>query len=119
MPIRGDNFASMSPLYGVLPLLASSALLACEPPDQGNLPLRRAVTKVRTLPEVETWAKAAHDAGAVVQYALRLDQPVRDGRQCYWPVDVNAEGKTWRRFYVTPDGQSLRTDAPGPGSPRR
>jgi len=88
--------------------LCTSAM-ACDYPDEGNLPLRRAVTQVRTMQEVEEWAKAMHDRGEVVQYALYLDQPVRQHRRCYWTVEVNAEGRTWRRFYVTPDGRELLT----------
>lgn len=48
-----------------------------------------------------------HKAGAVVHYALLLDQPRLDKGRCYWPVEVRAEGKLWRRFYVTPDGKDL------------
>jgi len=48
--------------------------LACEYPDEGNLPLRRAVTKVRLLPEIEAWSAAARKDSAAVQYALLLEQ---------------------------------------------
>ena len=92
-----------------------TSVLACDYPDEGNLPLRRAVTKVRTLPDVEAWAKEMHDKGAVVQYAVSLDRPHRQERRCFWTVDVNAEGRTWKRYYVTPDGRGLR---PGTADPR-
>jgi hypothetical protein len=98
----------MNPLHLTLPFFCS-AVLACDYPDEGNLPLRRAVTKVKLLPEVAAWAQAMHEKGAVVQYALRLDAPLREGRRCYWSLDVSAEGRTWRRFYVTPDGKSLKS----------
>ena len=52
--------------------------LACDYPDEGNMPLRRAVAKVRYLPETEAWAAEMHKAGTAVQYALRLDQPRRE-----------------------------------------
>jgi hypothetical protein len=81
---------------------------ACDYPDEGNMPLRRAVAQVKYLPQTEAWAASMHKSGAVVQYALRLDQPKREGGRCYWPVDVRAEGKLWRRFYVTPDGKVLK-----------
>jgi hypothetical protein len=71
------------------------------------MPLRRAVSKVKYLPETEAWASAMHKTGAVVQYALLLDQPKLENGRCYWPVEVRAEGKVWRRFYVTPDGKNL------------
>jgi hypothetical protein len=83
------------------------AALACEYPDEGNMPLRRAVSKVKYLPETEAWAAARHEAGAVVQYALLLDRPKLAKGRCFWPVEVRAEGKLWRRFYVTPDGKEL------------
>lgn len=91
-------------------LLACGTALACEYPDEGNMPLRRAVAKVKYLPETEAWATAMHENGAVVQYALLLDQPVRRSRRCYWPVEIRAAGKLWRRYYVTPDGQRLAQD---------
>ena len=40
---------------------------------------------------------------------LKVEEPPkREGGRCYWPVDVRAEGKLWRRFYVTPDGKVLK-----------
>jgi hypothetical protein len=92
--------------YAVL-LLACAPALACEYPDEGNMPLRRAVAQVKYLPQTEAWAASMHEAGAVVQYALRLDQPMQMNGRCYWPVEVRAAGKLWRRFYVTPDGKSV------------
>ena len=88
-------------------LLFCGAALACDYPDEGNMPLRRAVSKVKYLPETEAWASAMHKTGAVVQYALLLDQPRLEKGRCYWPVEVRAEGRLWRRFYVTPDGKDL------------
>jgi len=88
-------------------LLACGPVLACEYPDEGNMPLRRAVAKVKYLPETEAWAASMHKAGAVVQYALRLDQPKQEHGRCYWPVEVRAQGKLWRRYYVTPDGKKV------------
>lgn len=91
----------------MFPLVA----LACDYPDEGNMPLRRAVTKVKLLPQTEAWAAAMHKAGAVVQYALSLDREWhRDGR-CYWTVEARAEGATWQRFYVTPDGKRVLSEA--------
>ena len=81
--------------------------LACEYPDQGNLPLRRAVSKVRTLPEVEAWSAHMHKARVIVHYAVLLDEPHVDAGRCYWPVDVRAGERLWRRYYVTPDGRRL------------
>ena len=71
------------------------------------MPLHRAVTKIKYLPEIEAWAKAEHKQGTVVQYAVYLDRPRQSGKHCYWTVEARAEGKLWRRFYVTPDGKSV------------
>ena len=80
---------------------------ACDYPDLGNMPLRRAVSKVKYLPETQAWAGAAHEGGAVVQYALLLDAPHRDHGRCYWPVEVRSGGALWRRYYVSPDGKRV------------
>jgi len=112
MPSRGDNFASdmgadvIKPA-GFLILLFCAPALACDYPDEGNMPLRRAVSKVRYLPETEAWAKQAQAAGAVVHYAVLLDRPTTRHGRCYWPVEVRTGETLWRRFYVTPDGKHL------------
>jgi hypothetical protein len=81
--------------------------VACEYPDEGSMPLRRAVSRVKYLPETEAWAAQMHKAGAHVQYALLLDHPaVRDGR-CYWTVEVKANGEIWKSFLVSPDGKGI------------
>lgn len=71
------------------------------------MPLHRAVTKVKLRPEAEAWAKAWLEEKVVVQYALLLDQPKIIAGRCYWTVEARADGRVWRRFYVTPDGQRL------------
>ena len=40
---------------------------------------------------------------------VRLDAPVHQAGRCYWPVEVRADGKLWRRFLVSPDGKRLLT----------
>jgi hypothetical protein len=86
-------------------LLASSGALACEVPDEGNLPLRRAVARVQMLPEAQEWADEVRSAGAIARYALLLERTVRVKGRCYWTVELSADGKLWRRFYVSPDGK--------------
>lgn len=88
-------------------LLFCSTALARDYPDEGNMPLRHAVSKVKFLEETEAWASRMHESDAVVQYALLLDAPKTVKGRCYWPVEVRAEGKLWRRFYVTPHGKAL------------
>jgi hypothetical protein len=106
----------MVPLIRLLFFLACCPAFACDYPDEGNMPLRRAVSKVKFLPETEAWAATMHKTGAVVQYALLLDEPRHERGRCYWPVEVRAEGKLWRRYYVSPDGKSLLR--PAAGAPR-
>jgi hypothetical protein len=98
----------MSPkVIGWLAALLAAPALACEMPDEGNLPLRRAVTRVEMLPEVHAWSVTMIEKGVKPQYAVLLDQPVqRDGR-CYWPVEVRGDGKLWKRFLVSPDGKKV------------
>jgi hypothetical protein len=93
--------------------------LACDYPDEGNMPLRRAVTRVKLLPETEAWAAAMHKTGAVVQYALWLDREWHQGGRCYWTVEARAEGRTWRRFYVSPDGKSVLSEGGRPAAAER
>ena len=85
------------------------------------MPLHRAVTKVKLLPETEAWAAELHKTGAVVQYALMLDHEWRKGGRCYWTVDARAAGKTWRRFYVSPNGKSVLNESGQPiaAAPRK
>ena len=77
---------------------------ACGYPDEGTMPLHRAVTRVKLLPETEAWAKTQK---SLVQYALLLDHTREARGRCYWTVEVRAEGRVWRTFYVTPDGKSV------------
>ena len=118
-PVPGDNFASMK--WFCLLLLFPLAAAACDYPDEGTMPLHRAVTKVKLLPETEAWAAQWLKKGTVVQYALMLDREWHRGGRCYWTVDARAEGETWRRFYVTPDGRGLviADEPPAGRAPRK
>jgi hypothetical protein len=84
------------------------AAAQCEYPNEGNMPLRRAVTRIEMLPEVHEWHRAMVEKGSKPQYVVRLDQPVRAAGRCYWPVEVHGDGKLWRRYLVSPDGKSIR-----------
>ena len=68
------------------------------------MPLHRAVTRVKLLPQTEAWAAAARKEGEVVQYALFLEETMKSGGRCYWTVEARTRGQVWRRFYVTPKG---------------
>ncbi len=94
--------------------LAAAPACACDVPDEGgNTPWRRAVSKVKYLPEVEAWADAMARERAVVQYIVLLDEPKHAGGRCWWPVEVRVGGKLWKRFLVTPEGSAMREDKPG------
>ena len=71
------------------------------------MPLRRAVTKVRMLPEIDVWSATLQKTGAAVQYALLLGRTLHSGGRCYWTIEVKADAKTWRTFRVSPDGKKL------------
>ena len=108
MPSPGVNFDCMGPkVIGCLLAALALPALACEMPDEGNMPMRRAVTKVQMLSEVEAWAAHMRRTQANVQYLVRLDAPVHQDGTCYWPVEVRADGKLWRRYLVTPDGKKV------------
>src|SRR5438067_8257799 len=105
---RGDNLASMYfgnwALTPVLVCAFPMVAAACDYPDEGTMPLHRAVTKVKLRPEAEAWAKEWLRREVVVQYALLLDASRTIGGRCYWTVEARAGGSVWRRYYVTPDG---------------
>ena len=101
------KFARLVLLVPLLAALATPAF-ACEVPDEGgNTPWRRAVAKVKYLPQTEVWAELMSRDRNPVQYVVSLDEPKRLGGRCYWPVEVRAQGKLWKRFLVTPDGAKI------------
>ena len=97
-------------LFGAALLVLSAPALGCAYPDEGNMPLRRALTRVQMLPETVAWERARRDAGELVQYELSLEETVTKDRRCYWTVRATANGALWKRFYVTPDGRSVRRE---------
>jgi hypothetical protein len=66
------------------------------------------VAKVRYLPQAEAWSEAARREKKSVQYVVSLDAPEHVGGRCYWPVELRAEGRPWKRFLVTPQGDAVR-----------
>jgi hypothetical protein len=104
----------LGPLQGSLAaalLAAAVAAQACEVPGDGTS-LRRALLKVKYLPETEAWELEARKH-APAQYVLSLDAPLdRDGR-CYWPIEASSAGKVWNTFYATPRGEDVLVAAPG------
>lgn len=84
-------------------LAAACAAQACEVPGDGTS-LRRALLKVKYLPETEAWELAARGS-ATVQYVLSLDAPREIEGRCYWPIEARSDGKLWNRFYTTPRGE--------------
>src|SRR5260221_3149 len=93
-PAPGDNLASMpSPGKLLIALLVALPVGAqgCDYPDEGNMPLRRAVTKVKLLPQTEAWAASMHKAAPVVQYPLPLDREWHRDGHCSWTRDARPE----------------------------
>jgi hypothetical protein len=105
----------MGDVIKILLLAVPCSAFACDYPDEGNLPLRRAVTRVEMLPDVDAWARAVRKDGVVTQVAVLVGESVRRGGRCYWPVEVRAGDKLWRRYLVTPDGDRVI----GEGVPRK
>jgi hypothetical protein len=86
-------------LAGMLAMPAA----ACElPGDASASPLRRALTRVKILPETEAWQRSL-PAGSVAQFVLLVDSPRRIRGRCYWPVEVRSGGALWKRFFVSPN----------------
>src|SRR2546430_16464990 len=69
-------------------LFSARPALACEYPDEGNMPLRRALTKVRMLPEIEAWSAAVQRAGAAGQNELLLRQNGHSRGRGHWAHGV-------------------------------
>jgi hypothetical protein len=112
MPTAGATFPCMvRKVIGCTLVALAFPVLACEMPDEGNMPLRRAATRVEMQPEVEAWARATRRSGANPQFVVRIDAPhwkeERGASHCYWPVEVRADGRLWRRYLVTPDGRQV------------
>lgn len=104
----------MGPLQGgvVATLLAAAALAAqaCEIPGDGTS-LRRALLKVKYLPETEAWELAARKQ-ALVQYVLSLDAPLERHGRCYWPIEARSGDALWNTFYATPRGEHILVSTP-------
>jgi hypothetical protein len=98
----------------LIALGAAQPAAACDYPDEGTMPLHRALTRVKLLPETEAWQRGRREAGELVQYRLFLEKEARFGNSCYWTVEAAANGKPWRRFYVSPDGKSVFSDGAPP-----
>lgn len=91
-------------------LAAACAAQACEVPGDGTS-LRRALLKVKYLPETEAWEFAARKS-ATVQYVLSLDAPREIEGRCYWPIEARSDGKLWNRFYAAPGGEFVLVEGP-------
>jgi hypothetical protein len=91
-------------------LAAACAAQACDVPGDGTS-LRRALLKVKYLPETELWELGARKA-ATVQYVLSLDAPREVEGRCYWPIEARSDGKVWNTFYATPRGEHLLVAGP-------
>ena len=92
-------------------LAAACAAQACDVPGDGTS-LRRALLKVKYLPETELWELAARKTAAV-QYVLSLDAPIEREGRCYWPIEARSGDQLWNTFYATPRGEHILVARPG------
>lgn len=115
MPTLGDNREAMGDVIKLLLLAIPCSAFACAYPDEGNLPLRRAVARVEMHPAVDDWIREMRRQGVVTQVAVLVAESVHRRGRCYWPVEVRAEGALWRRYLVTPDGKRIIDE----GAPRK
>ena len=103
----------MGPLKGLVlvaaAVLAAPGAFACDVPDEGNTPWHRAVSKVKYRPETEAMA-ALQPERSMMRYVVSLDAPRHLGGRCWWPVEVRVDGRLWKRFLVTPEGDALREE---------
>ena len=102
----------MGPLPGIAALavaLAAGAAQACEVPGDGTT-LRRALLRVKYLPESELWELQARKS-ATVQYVLSLGEAIRHEGRCYWPIEARTADSLWQRFYATPRGERILVEA--------
>jgi hypothetical protein len=97
-------------LAAALALVSLGAFAACPYPDEGNMPLRRAVTRVDLLPETIAWSAAERRNGVIVHFAVLLEDTIRASGRCHWTIEARAGERVWQRFYVTPDGRNLLVD---------
>jgi hypothetical protein len=94
---------------------ACTTAFACDVPDGGgHTPWQRAVAKVKFSPETEAMASLQPDR-SLMRYVLSLDEPRHLDGRCWWPVEVRVDGRLWKRFLVTPQGDAMREDASRPG----
>ena len=102
----------MGPLPGIAAIvaaLAAGAVHACEVPGDGTS-LRRALLRVKYLPETELWELQARKT-ASVQYVLSLGEAIRHEGRCYWPIEARTSDRLWHRFYATPRGERILVEA--------
>lgn len=92
-------------------LAAALAAQACDVPGDGTS-LRRALLRVKYLPETEAWELAARQS-ATVRYVLSLDAAREIDGRCYWPIEARSGGELWHRFYATARGDFLLVEGPG------
>ncbi|HEX5612665.1 MAG TPA: hypothetical protein VFX67_08415 [Burkholderiales bacterium] len=106
---RKPRFCQIAALSLAAALFPPGALACAVADDEGTLPLRRAVTRVKHLSETESWQRALPD-GVIAQFVLLLDSPRRIRGHCYWPVEVRANGALWKRFLVSTNGKRVLED---------
>src|SRR5919198_3129781 len=95
---------ALAPILAAL-LVSPPAAAACDYPDEGTMPLHRAVTKVKLRPEVEAWAAQRVREQLQVQYGLLLDETHWLGGPCSLNREMGAPRRFWRGLFLAPGGR--------------
>jgi len=88
----------------------SSPAFACDYSGDSTLAMQRALAKVQQLPETQAWQTEKRKAREAVQFRLLAEKEAYFNRKCHWTIEALAKGELWRRFYVSPDGESVLID---------
>jgi len=93
-----------------LAFLLPTFALACDYAGDGTMAMQRALKKVQQLPETQAWQAEKRKAREAVQFRLLPDKEAYFNRKCHWTIEALAKTELWRRFYVSPDGESVLID---------
>jgi len=108
-PCAGAGFRRAHQICALAFLLPGVAL-GCEYPGDATIALQRALAKVKQLPETQAWQAEKRKAGEPVQFRLLPDKEAYFNRKCHWTIEALSKSELWRRFYVSPDGESVLID---------
>ena len=108
-PFAGARFTAAAQICAAA-LFLSPAAFACDYSGDGTTAMQRALTKVQQLPETQAWQAEKRKAREAVQFRVLPEKEAYFNRKCHWTVEALAKNELWRRFYVSPDGESVLID---------